>query len=156
MVFYCAVGGVRTSEIHIYYSLLIPLKTMLKYTLISRKNPITKEYLYHATLLPVVPIRLSELAQEVSDACTLTTHDIKAVISALEERIYKALRNGQSVRLGDLGSFHPTLSSSGTPTEEEFSAENLRGVKVRFVCSSKMRYEMGLNNPHVTLQRQEQ
>jgi hypothetical protein len=58
--------------------------------------------------------------------------------------------------LGDLGSFHPTLSSSGTATEEEFSEENLRGVKVRFVCSSKMRYEMGLDNPNVTLQRQQQ
>ena len=129
---------------------------MLKYTLISRKNPITKEYLYHASLLPVVPVRLAQLAQEVSDACTLTPHDIKAVISALEERIYKALRNGQSVRLGDLGSFHPTLSSSGTATEEEFSAENLRGVKVRFVCSSKLRYELGLNNPNMTILRQEE
>jgi hypothetical protein len=81
-------------------------------------------------------------------------HDIKAVISALEESIFKALRNGQSARFGDLGSFHPTLSSTGAATKDEFSKANLRGLKVRFVPSTKMRYEMSMNNPNVTFSRQ--
>lgn len=149
--------GAKKSAIHYnYYKPLIPLKTMLKYNVISRKNPLTKEYAYHASLVPVIPIHLAELAQEVSDTCTLTIHDIKAVISALEERIYKYLRNGNSVRLGDLGSFHPTISSSGAATAEEFSDENIRGIKVRFVCSSKLRYEMGLKNPNMVLMRQQE
>ena len=101
---------------------------MLKYNLISRKNPVTKEYAFHASLTPVIPIRLNALAQEVSSNCTVTAHDIKAVVSALEEQIYKMLRNGQSIRLGDLGSFHPTIQSRGAASEEEFSKENIRGV----------------------------
>ena len=128
---------------------------MLKYSVISRKNPITKENLYYANLAPVHPIGLDELAEEISGSCTLTVHDIKAVISALEERIFKSLRNGQSARFGDLGSFHPTLSSSGAATEEEFSKENIRGVKVRFTPSSKLRHEMSMNNPNVRFSRQE-
>ena len=129
---------------------------MLKYSIISRNNPMTKEYLFHANLAPVTPIGLKELAQEVSDMCTLTVHDIKAVISALEERIYKTLRNGQSVRFGDLGSFHPTISSSGSATKEEFSKENIRGIKVRFTPSPKLRYELSLQNPNLTLALQEE
>ena len=128
---------------------------MLKYSVIPRKNPITKENLYYANLAPVNPIGLDELAEEISGSCTLTVHDIKAVISALEERIFKSLRNGQSARFGDLGSFHPTLSSSGAATEEEFSKENIRGVKVRFTPSSKLRHEMSMNNPNVRFSRQE-
>ena len=126
---------------------------MLKYNLISRKNPLTKEFAYHASLVPVVPVHLNALAQEVSDACSVTVHDIKAVVSALEERVYKALRNGQSVRLGDLGSFHPTIQSKGAVNEEDFTKENIRGVKVRFIPSSKMRYEMSMNNPNMSLSR---
>ena len=129
---------------------------MLKYSLISRKNPVTKEFAFHSNLAPVTPIKLNELAQDVSDACTLTVHDIKAVVSALEERIYKALRNGQSVRFGDLGSFHPTLSSAGTATIEDFKKENIRGIKVRFTPSSRMHHELSLQNPSVKLARQEQ
>ena len=126
---------------------------MLKYSVISRKNPITKESLYYANLAPVTPIGLNQLAQEISSSCTLTVHDIKAVLSALEECIFKTLRNGQSTRFGDLGSFHLTVSSSGAATEEEFSKENLRGVKVRFTPSSKLRYEISMNNPHIKISR---
>ena len=129
---------------------------MIKYTLISRKNPITKEYMYHATGVPVNPIGLDEIAEEISGKCTVTSHDIKAVISALEEVTFKHLRNGNSVRLGDLGSFHARISSSGTPTEEEFSPTNLRGIKVRFMPSWKLRFELSLENPNVKLARVEE
>lgn len=67
---------------------------MLKYSIISRKNPMTEEYLYHANLATVTTIGLKELAEEVGNMCTLIVYDIKAVISTLEERVYKALRNG--------------------------------------------------------------
>ena len=127
---------------------------MLKYFLISRKNPITKEYAFHASATPVTPIRMNELAQDISDNCTATVHDVKVVISALEESIYKALRSGKSVRLGDLGSFHARIASKSAATEEDFKEENLLGVKVRFTPSSKMRYELSLKNPKMELQRQ--
>lgn len=128
---------------------------MLKYSVISRKNPITKESLYYANLAPVVPAELDQLAEDISSRCTLTVHDVKAVLSALEECIFKTLRNGQSTRFGDLGSFHLTLSSSGAASEQEFTKENLRGVKVRFTPSSKLRYEISMDNPHVKFYRQD-
>ena len=126
---------------------------MIKYNLISRKNPITKENAIHASAVPVNPIGLEDIAEEISSQCTLTAHDIKAVISALEEATFKHLRNGDSVRLGDLGSFHARLSSRGAATEEEFSSANLRGIKVRFMPSSKLRFELSLNSPEVKLVR---
>lgn len=126
---------------------------MIKYTLISRKNPLTKEFLYYANAVPVTPIMLDQIAEEISSQCTLTAHDIKAVISALEEVTFKHLRNGESVRLGDLGSFHARLASKGAVSEEDFTAENFRGIKVRFVPSSKLRYELSLKSPEVRLAR---
>jgi predicted histone-like DNA-binding protein len=83
---------------------------MIKYNLISRKNPATKEFAFHATAVPVNPIGLDEIAEEISGKCTVTVHDIKAVVSALEEVTFKHLRNGNSVRLGNLGSFHARIS----------------------------------------------
>ena len=126
---------------------------MIKYNLISRKNPATKEFAFHATAVPVNPIGLDEIAEEISGKCTVTVHDIKAVVSALEEVTFKHLRNGNSVRLGDLGSFHARISSAGAASEEEFSPELLRGIKVRFMPSSKLRFELSLKNPNVRLAR---
>ena len=124
---------------------------MIKYTLISRKNPLTKEIQWHGNAVPVTPIMLDQIAEEISSQCTLTAHDIKAVISALEEVNFKHLRNGESVRLGDLGSFHARLASKGAVSEEDFTVENFRGIKVRFVPSSKLRFELSIKNPEVRL-----
>ena len=129
---------------------------MIKYFLISRKNPITKEYAYHANAIGVTPIKLDELAEDISGSCTVTKHDVKAVISVLEEKIIKALRNGQSVRLGDLGSFHARISSKAAATTDAFEqSEHIRGLLVRFTPSSKMRHELSLKNPAVQLQLQQ-
>ena len=127
---------------------------MIKYLLISRKNPITKEYAYHASAIPVTPVKLEEIAENISATCTVNSADVKAVLDALQTQVIRCLRNGQSVRLGDLGSFHARLASAGVPTEEEFSMEHVRGIRVRFTPSSKMRWELSTENPKVSLVRQ--
>ena len=127
---------------------------MIKYLLISRKNPITKEYAYHASAIPVTPVKIDEIAENISATCTVNSADVKAVLDALQTQVIRCLRNGQSVRLGDLGSFHARLASAGAPTEEEFSMEHVRGIRVRFTPSSKMRWELSPENPKVSLVRQ--
>ena len=127
---------------------------MIKYLLISRKNPITKEYAYHASAIPVTPVKIDEIAENISATCTVTSADVKAVLDALQAQVINCLRNGQSVRLGDLGSFHARIASAGAVTEEEFSMEHVRGIRVRFTPSSKMRWELSTENPKVSLVRQ--
>jgi predicted histone-like DNA-binding protein len=122
---------------------------MLKYYVTPRKNPQTKEIKYYAQLDHVTPITLDTIAQEISDSCTLTLHDVKAVISALEERITKALRYGQSVRLRDLGSFYPTLSSHGAENEKDFKTSMIKSVNVVFRKSSKMKYGFNVKHPEI-------
>ena len=126
---------------------------MLKYRVIPRKNPQTKEIKYYAQLENVVPVTVETLAKDISDSCTLTLHDVKAVISALEEHISKALRFGKSVRLRDLGSFYPTLSSSGAETESDFKTNMIKSVNVVFRKSSKMKYGFNVNNPEISFMR---
>ena len=55
---------------------------MFKYRIIGRKNPQTKEKKFYAQGEPVNPVSLSDIANEISGMCTLTAHDIKAVLSA--------------------------------------------------------------------------
>jgi predicted histone-like DNA-binding protein len=127
---------------------------MIKYQLISRKNPITKEYLYCAQAEAVTPVKLEEVAESISNSCTVGMADIKAVLYALQEEIVRCLRNGQSVRLGDLGSFHARLSAKGVATVADFEknpSEYLKSVLVRFTPSSKMRWDLSLKNPKVSL-----
>ena len=128
---------------------------MIRYKVISRKNPQTGERKFYGTATEVLPVDLNTVANEISNTCTLTAHNIKAGMSALEETVYNHLLQGQSVRFGDLGSFHARISSKAAATTEAFEqAEHIRGILVRFTPSSKMRYSLSLKNPAVQLQLQ--
>lgn len=124
---------------------------MLKYNVIPRKNPVTKSVQYYAQLAPVTPMRLAEVAEAISRQCTVTVHDVKAVLSALDEHVTEALLNGRSVRFGDLGSFHVTLGSKGTADAESFKVANIQKIKVRFIKGAKMRFLISRKNPDLQL-----
>ena len=126
---------------------------MMKYVLKEGKNLRTESPIFYAMAAPVSGVvKIDNLAKEISRECTLTPHDIRAVISAMEERIIEHMQNGQSVRLGLLGSFRPTIKSKSTAKAEAFSNSNIRGVAVAFTPSSTMRYELSKDNPDMEFQ----
>lgn len=87
-------------------------------------------------------IGINELAQEMSAESTITRHDIKAVLSSLEDHIMRNLRKGNTIQLGDLGSFYLTLSSSLVDKPEEVSPLQVKGINVRFKPSKALKNAM--------------
>lgn len=114
---------------------------MLKYTIRTMVNKFDQsdDILYVKKMIPVNPMGLEEIAEEISKQNTLTRADIKCALSALEYFILKHIENGQSVRFGDLGSFRPTLKGKSAPSREELLKNNDFRVMVRFTPSSKMK-----------------
>lgn len=124
---------------------------MFKYRIVPKKNPQTKEIKYYAQGEAVTPVRLDDVADEISRSCTVNRADIKAVLSALDDALIRYMVNGQSVRLGDLGSFHPRISSYGAEEEKDFKTAMIKGMHVRYTPSAKIRYL--LRSPQVVYQR---
>ena len=84
------------------------------------------------------PVDLEALYDLMAEESTVTRHDVKAVVSALQRWIIYYLKEGYSVRLGDLGSFRTTLSGSGTEEADELSDDNIEYVRVQFTPSAIM------------------
>ena len=57
---------------------------------------------------------------------------MKAVLDALQNVTLRLVSEGQSLRLGDLGSFRPTLTSKGKDAPEQVKASDIKSVRVRF------------------------
>ncbi len=122
---------------------------MITYTKKIKKNPQTKEVKYYAQIAPVKPINLDEIADRAARCCTVTAHDIKAVLSAVQEQIIDSLRSGQSVRLGDIGSFRPTITATGCPAQSMVTTQTIKSIRVRFTPGTMMRQGLSLSNPLV-------
>lgn len=112
---------------------------MINYKAIKRQNPQNKgEYKWYPSIVLTNPMLLDELAEAIALNCTVTAHDIKAVLSAMQEQIIFALRQGRSVRLGDLGSFRLTISGKGEADAASVTEKSIQMLRVRYCKSTGM------------------
>ena len=102
------------------------------------KNPRSGAVKFYPQISPTTPVLRKQVIQRIEKTCTLTSSDIKACLDALEDVIVDLLTQGCTVRLGDLGSFRPTLSAEGTTDPEECNASLIKRVRVKFCPSGTM------------------
>ena len=57
---------------------------------------------------------------------------LQAVLLALEDVIIDALKGGEIVRLGDLGTFQIGISSKGAETEEDYDVSLIKKARINF------------------------
>lgn len=131
------------------------IKTMIYYNVIKRKSPKDATVKFYAQSVTSSYLTLDQVAENISRESTVTIHDIKAVLSSLQEQVILALQDGKSVRFGDLGSFHVTIKSLGAESKDDFSKKNVSRLMVRFVRSSAMRSAFALTNKNVKLASRE-
>ena len=122
---------------------------MMKYKVIPRTNMLTEQVLYYGQIVQEGVIGLNELADEIQATSTVTRADILAVLADLENVITKTLRNGKGVKLGDLGSFRPTINGTGVEEKADYESNLIRKVNVVFIPSTKMKYNLSPKNPFV-------
>ena len=111
---------------------------MIQYVIRSYKNPRSGAVKLYPQIAPTIPVLRKQVIQRIEKTCTLTSSDIKACLDALEDVIVDLLTQGCTVRLGDLGSFRPTLSAEGTSDPEECNASLIKRVRVKFCPSGTM------------------
>ena len=116
---------------------------MIKYVIQGKKNPLKKtEIKYYPQMAPSTPMTLAQIVKRVEKRSTVSSADVKAVLDALQYEVIEALENGNSVRLGDLGSFRLTMRSQGVETVAEAKkkgAQLIKKVNVQFTKSTTMR-----------------
>lgn len=112
----------------------------MQYKVQPKKNPQTGAVKYYPVVaLSKEPMKLEAIISEIVDATGVTRPDVKAVIAALEQRIIAALRDSKSFRLGDLGSFRPTIeATTGCDKAKDVNTSHIKAVHVRFTPSSYM------------------
>lgn len=115
---------------------------MIKYVIRAKKNPITKEVKYYPQMAPSTPVTLAQIVKRIEKRSTVSSADVKAVLDALQYEVIDALQNGNSVRLGDLGSFRLSIKADGSDTSAEArstGANAIKAVNVQFTKSTAMR-----------------
>ena len=104
------------------------------YSVSPRINPRDKEAApkFYGHVQASGDIDLREMSERIQATCTVHKSDVFAVLVALEDVITEALKSGEIVRLGDLGSLQIGISSKGAETEEDFSDALIKKARINF------------------------
>ena len=104
------------------------------YSVSPRINPRDKEAApkYYGQVQASGDISLREMAERIQQTCTVHKSDVFAVLVALEDVITDALKGGEIVRLGDLGTFQIGISSKGAVTEDDYTDALIKKARINF------------------------
>lgn len=130
---------------------------MIKYVIRAKRNPLKKEEAakYYPQMAPSTPVTLAQIIKRVEKRSTVSSSDVKAVLDALQYEVIEALQNGNSVRLGDLGSFRLTMKAEGSLSSETArrkGADGIKSVNVQFTKSTAMRDALSPANIEFSMQ----
>ena len=100
---------------------------------VQRINPLDKEApkKWYVTQVTTAQADETEVAMELADETTLNPSEAMMAIRQLRKILLRRLLGGESVKLGNWGSFSVTLSSLGVPTKEEVNAKNIKSVNLK-------------------------
>ena len=104
------------------------------YSVVPRINPREKSDppKYYAQAQASGDVNIREMSERIQLTCTVTKADVYAVLVAMEDVIIDALKSGEIVRLGDLGTFQIGVSGKGTLTEEEYDSSLIQKARINF------------------------
>ena len=104
------------------------------YSVSPRINPRDKEAApkYYGHVQASGDINIREMSERIQQTCTVHKSDVYAVLVALEDVITDALKGGEIVRLGDLGTLQIGISSKGAVTEEDYSDSFITKARINF------------------------
>ena len=104
------------------------------YSVSPRINPRDKDAApkYYGHVQASGDVSLREMAERIQSTCTVHKSDVFAVLVALEDVITDALKSGEIVRLGDLGTLQIGISSKGAATEEDYSESLITKARINF------------------------
>ena len=133
-----------TNIIHIYTFITMGV---IKYHIVKRKNPQTKEQLYYASKSSIAAptIDTKTMFAKMAEYGHIPSAHIPAAFNAIVKSIEAFCFNGHSVKFEDLGSFHLTVKSRGASPSVGFSAEDMRKPMIRFTPAAQLRFEMIAN-----------
>lgn len=113
----------------------------VNYSVTPRKDPRNPQSpaKYYAQTQVVSEYTFDNLCSDLQVMSTLTEGDIKAVTVNMVHCIGEALKNGRSVRLGELGILRVVVTSTGAESKELFTAANIRKPRIAFYAGKRLK-----------------
>lgn len=111
---------------------------------IQRVNPQDKQgpKKWYASQVTTEQMDETSVSEAIADETTLNPGEAMMAIRQLRKIVIRHLKAGESVKLGNWGSFNLSLSTQGAETKEELTANNIKNVNINFQPDDEFKAEL--------------
>lgn len=111
---------------------------------VQRRNPGDKNAApkWYPVQNTIEQMNETEVAEMIADETTLNPAEALMAVRQFPKVLRYALLNGKSVRMGNWGSFYPTLHTIGADTKEKLTAANIKKVNMVFKPSDALKADL--------------
>jgi predicted histone-like DNA-binding protein len=88
---------------------------------------------WYAVVKTIGQVSEKDASRLIADETTLNPKEAEMALSQFQKILIHSLLNGQSVQLGDWGSFHLTCRSAAHDTRDEVTGKSIEKLNIRFV-----------------------
>ena len=130
---------------------------MITFKIVKKKSPTDSTVQkFYPVLLSSGYTDLDNVAARISEVCTVSVHDVKGVLQALEQQLSATLQEGKSVRLGTLGSFHIRVNSKrgGKTSADDVKTDDVASLRIHFSKSPRLRRAFKRTNSALKFRQQ--
>lgn len=112
---------------------------------LKKANPLNREEekFYFAPVQGSI-ITLSEMAEQLSKTCSISSISIRSVLNAFFEELPFLLKNGHPVRLDPFCSIRLSVSSNGKENAEDLTRDDIKDVHI--IVTPSARFKANLNS----------
>lgn len=116
----------------------------INYKVVGIQKPGTQDpenLKYYPRLVRSQQVTEAAIAEMIADRCTVKAPDVRGVLTALEDEFIRQLTAGNSIDLGDLGSFRPSVNSRWSDTPAGLDLSFVSRVHVVFTPRDLMKFD---------------
>lgn len=101
---------------------------------IQRVNPLDKnaEKKWYITQVTTAQVDETTVAMDLADETTLNASEAMMAIRQLRKILLRRLLSGESVKLGNWGSFNVSINSTGVEKKDDVNAKNIKSINLNF------------------------
>lgn len=117
----------------------------INYKVVSKQKPGTQDpenLKYYPQLVRSQQMQEADIAQMIADRCTVKAPDVRGVLTALEDEFIRQLQAGNSIDLGDLGVFRPSVQGKSEGDPKNLKLSQLKRLHVVFTPRGLMQFDL--------------
>jgi len=114
----------------------------VKYNIVERGNPTKPEEpkKFYPSIKTSGRVTTRELVETASEMCSLTASDLMGAIEVILSIIPKELMKGNTVELGDFGSFWLRINADGVENIDDVQPDQINNVLPRFIPGTQFKW----------------